>query len=184
MTEVRCPILITGTIPRVLYQGDLVRQIQQRLLAFGHDPGPVDGLYGPRTAAALRAFQVSHANTFADQAWSQVLPGGAAVAACATYRELGIPCDEVYCDIGIVSAWLGDNAKAAAACAAVALATDRGLIRLQCTGPGGGGGVTLPALPPTTPLPGGIRVPTWALVALGAVAAGGLVFWGVRRARR
>ena len=182
----RCPILITGNISKVIAQGDFIRQIQQRLIAFGHDPGPVDGLYGPKTAAALRAFQVSHAATFPDQAWSQVLPGGVAVAACATYRELGLPCDEVYCDIGIIAAWLGDTAKAAAICGAVALAADRGVISLRCGG-GGPGGITLPGLPPTTPLPGGTSVPTWAVVAGGvAVAAvvGTLVYVAVRRGRR
>ena len=178
----RCPILITGTISRVLLQGDFVRQIQQRLIAFGHDPGPVDGMYGPKTAAALRAFQVSHAATLPDQAWSQVLPGGVAVAACATYRELGLPCDEVYCDIGVLTAWLGDSAKATAACVAVAAAADRGLISLRC--PGGGGGGMLPSLPPTTPLPGGLQIPTWAAVGAGALVAAGLVWWLVRRARR
>jgi len=35
----------------------LVREIQQGLLNIGYDPGPVDGLYGNRTRAAIEAFQ-------------------------------------------------------------------------------------------------------------------------------
>lgn len=30
--------------------------VQQRLAALGYDPGPADGVYGPRTAAAIQAF--------------------------------------------------------------------------------------------------------------------------------
>ena len=36
---------------------DQVRQIQQRLQSLGYDPGPADGLMGPRTANAIRSFQ-------------------------------------------------------------------------------------------------------------------------------
>ena len=176
----RCPILVTGNISRVIAQGDFIRQIQQLLAAAGHNPGPIDGMYGPQTAQALRAFQSANVSTLADQAWSHVLPGSVAVAACATYRALGIPCTEVYCDIGIISAWLGDTGKATAACVAVATAADQGIISLRC----GGGGLTVPGLPISTPLPGGGSVPTWLLVGAGAVVAGGLVFWFVRRARR
>lgn len=34
-----------------------VRQIQQALKAAGFDPGPIDGIKGPKTLAAIRAFQ-------------------------------------------------------------------------------------------------------------------------------
>ena len=33
--------------------------VQQRLAGLGFDPGPVDGVYGGRTAAAVQAFRVS-----------------------------------------------------------------------------------------------------------------------------
>src|SRR5689334_11616286 len=36
-----------------------VRILQRRLTAAGFAPGPVDGLYGPRTAAAVLRFQAS-----------------------------------------------------------------------------------------------------------------------------
>ena len=35
----------------------LVKQIQARLILVGYDPGPVDGMMGPRTRTAIRAFQ-------------------------------------------------------------------------------------------------------------------------------
>jgi peptidoglycan hydrolase-like protein with peptidoglycan-binding domain len=37
-----------------------VGALQRRLVAAGVDPGPVDGGFGPRTAAAVRAFQQAH----------------------------------------------------------------------------------------------------------------------------
>jgi len=40
--------------------GAAVRALQRRLLAAGVDPGPVDGRFGPRTAAAVLAFQKAH----------------------------------------------------------------------------------------------------------------------------
>jgi Putative peptidoglycan binding domain/FecR protein len=40
--------------------GDLVRSVQEMLMHAGHDVGPIDGILGPRTAAALRDFQQQH----------------------------------------------------------------------------------------------------------------------------
>jgi peptidoglycan hydrolase-like protein with peptidoglycan-binding domain len=37
----------------------MVRRLQRRLAAAGFDPGPIDGLYGPRTAAATERFQAT-----------------------------------------------------------------------------------------------------------------------------
>ncbi|WP_309144521.1 peptidoglycan-binding domain-containing protein [Streptomyces sp. BR123] len=45
------PVLVRGA------QGQDVRNAQGLLLAHGHDPGPVDGDFGPVTLAAVRAFQ-------------------------------------------------------------------------------------------------------------------------------
>jgi membrane-bound lytic murein transglycosylase B len=36
---------------------DQIRQIQERLIAEGVDPGPTDGVMNPRTEAALRQYQ-------------------------------------------------------------------------------------------------------------------------------
>jgi peptidoglycan hydrolase-like protein with peptidoglycan-binding domain len=46
------PAATAGGLPR-----ERVRLAQERLAAAGFDPGPVDGAMGPRTRAALRAFQ-------------------------------------------------------------------------------------------------------------------------------
>ena len=37
----------------------MVRSLQRRLTADGFEPGPIDGLYGPRTAAATQRFQAA-----------------------------------------------------------------------------------------------------------------------------
>jgi peptidoglycan hydrolase-like protein with peptidoglycan-binding domain len=34
-----------------------IRQMQQALKESGYDPGPIDGVQGPQTTAALRAYQ-------------------------------------------------------------------------------------------------------------------------------
>jgi peptidoglycan hydrolase-like protein with peptidoglycan-binding domain len=46
------PTATTGGLSR-----ERVRRAQERLAAAGFDPGPVDGVVGARTRAALRAFQ-------------------------------------------------------------------------------------------------------------------------------
>jgi N-acetyl-anhydromuramyl-L-alanine amidase AmpD len=38
-------------------RGAQVVQLQSALGLLGHDPGPADGIFGPRTAAAIRSFQ-------------------------------------------------------------------------------------------------------------------------------
>lgn len=38
-------------------RGDLIRQAQRALQQSGHDCGPLDGIFGPRTEAAVRAYQ-------------------------------------------------------------------------------------------------------------------------------
>ena len=34
-----------------------IRQLQEQLKAQGHDPGPIDGVMGPRTQQALKDYQ-------------------------------------------------------------------------------------------------------------------------------
>jgi peptidoglycan hydrolase-like protein with peptidoglycan-binding domain len=36
---------------------DVIKQAQEKLSAAGHDPGPADGMVGPRTQKALKDFQ-------------------------------------------------------------------------------------------------------------------------------
>ncbi|MEW6031857.1 MAG: peptidoglycan-binding protein [Bacillota bacterium] len=72
-----CRALVT-TEP--LMWGADVTAVQEALKARGFDPGPVDGVYGPRTASAVRRFQTSRAMT----------PSG--IVCGDTYRVLGISC--------------------------------------------------------------------------------------------
>jgi len=41
-------------------QGKLVKAIQQALKKVKLDPGVIDGIYGPHTEAAVRAFQLQN----------------------------------------------------------------------------------------------------------------------------
>jgi peptidoglycan hydrolase-like protein with peptidoglycan-binding domain len=45
------PVLRRGS------SGTAVRQLQEALKEAGHDPGPIDGEFGPATEAAVRSFQ-------------------------------------------------------------------------------------------------------------------------------
>ena len=59
-----------------------VRQVQEALKAQGHDPGPVDGVMGPQTQEALRAYQRSENLTETgrlDQQTSEKLGVGASM---------------------------------------------------------------------------------------------------------
>ena len=50
--------LITSTgLIRLETRGDAVAQLQRLALAFGHDPGPIDGIFGPVTEVAVNALQ-------------------------------------------------------------------------------------------------------------------------------
>lgn len=49
--------LVTAAALRQGSSGSIVRQIQQRLKNWGYYTGIVDGIYGSRTAAAVRSFQ-------------------------------------------------------------------------------------------------------------------------------
>jgi len=52
-------ILVLATAVPLLAsaQSEVTREVQERLTTFGYDPGPADGLMGPKTRSALRAFQ-------------------------------------------------------------------------------------------------------------------------------
>ena len=45
------PVLRRGS------SGTAVRQLQEALKEAGHDPGPIDGIFGPKTEAAVKKFQ-------------------------------------------------------------------------------------------------------------------------------
>jgi peptidoglycan hydrolase-like protein with peptidoglycan-binding domain len=48
-----------------------VRHLQRRLRGLGHRPGPIDGLYGPRTAAAVARFQRAEGLASDGVAWAR-----------------------------------------------------------------------------------------------------------------
>lgn len=50
-TEGKGPVLMQG------HAGEPVKKLQERLKELGFDPGPADGIFGPKTLAAVKAFQ-------------------------------------------------------------------------------------------------------------------------------
>lgn len=60
-------------------RGTEVRNIQTRLKNWGYMDGPVDGIYGPKTEAAVKKFQRKHGLT----------PDG--IAGPATLQKIGLP---------------------------------------------------------------------------------------------
>jgi peptidoglycan hydrolase-like protein with peptidoglycan-binding domain len=46
-----------GAMPASAQSGADIERLQKALKDNGHDPGPIDGVNGPRTAAALKAYQ-------------------------------------------------------------------------------------------------------------------------------
>ena len=52
-----------------------VRQVQQALQSKGHAAGPIDGIYGPLTASALREFQQAQGLTASGRMDDQTLVG-------------------------------------------------------------------------------------------------------------
>lgn len=155
-----CPILpvgdvVTGTLPA---DKEFVRQLQQALRRAGEDPGTIDGLYGPRTAAALRSFQDKHPDLTGIDRALEVVDRRFRYASCATYRALGLGCGSVFCSPAIWAPIVGSEQAALLLCAAVAAAADRGLVNLSCP------------LPPETPR----RTPLWAALAAIAVSVVGV----------
>lgn len=129
MADKVCPILPLTGVNEVIYRGDFVRRLQTQLVAAYQqtgnpkfDPGPVDGEYGPQTAAALREFQRAYpVDTLPD-----LLLGltGREYASCATYNLLGLKCTGVYPVVGVT----GDETLVA-----LILAAERsGVLSLRC----------------------------------------------------
>lgn len=67
------------------FEGENVRLVQQRLLALGYQVGTVDGVFGPNTDAAVRAFQEGNQLTpdgiVGPQTWEQLFSAQAVTAA-------------------------------------------------------------------------------------------------------
>ena len=53
-------VLTTTQVAAQSGNGPEVERAQQALKQMGHDPGPIDGVMGAQTAAAIRAYQKAH----------------------------------------------------------------------------------------------------------------------------
>lgn len=72
-----CPTLRLGS------RGAYVVDLQQRLLSFGFNPGPIDGIFGNQTQAAVISFQKSR----------NLVPDG--IVGVKTWTALGVNCGTV-----------------------------------------------------------------------------------------
>ena len=63
-------------------QGEQVERLQLRLAALGHSPGAIDGDYGPKTEAAVRAWEASSyvSGTVDDAEWATLMTVGVEAA--------------------------------------------------------------------------------------------------------
>ena len=59
-TVVATPPLLILRLTTRLMRGTLIRKVQRALKDEGFNPGPIDGIYGPGTVAAVNAFQISN----------------------------------------------------------------------------------------------------------------------------
>ncbi|HEX9647678.1 MAG TPA: peptidoglycan-binding domain-containing protein [Alphaproteobacteria bacterium] len=84
------PTATAALAPAAVSGPQLVRDIQSGLARMGYDPGPIDGVMGPRTRDAIRQYQGQHGLLVDGQA-SQALAthirttGGTAQAEAATF---------------------------------------------------------------------------------------------------
>lgn len=73
------PTRLAGALSKIGSTGQEVRNIQTRLKAWGYYNGSVDGIYGQRTAAAVKRFQKNNGLT------------QDGVAGAATLEKIGLP---------------------------------------------------------------------------------------------
>lgn len=61
LPSIDTPIIrtLSFTPGKPMLRGEDVRLVQERLLALGHDPKGLDGIYGPKTAGSVSAFQAA-----------------------------------------------------------------------------------------------------------------------------
>ena len=53
------PIVPGKNIEATAGLNDEVREIQAKLESLGHDPGPVDGIFGPQTVSAVKRYEIA-----------------------------------------------------------------------------------------------------------------------------
>jgi lysozyme len=96
---------------RLIFDGDYgeasaatgVADVQEQLARLGFDPGPVDGLAGQRTKAAIRAYQASHPDLVVDGVAGPATRAALARDIAARDRQLDTGIGGL---VGLLLAWL------------------------------------------------------------------------------
>jgi peptidoglycan hydrolase-like protein with peptidoglycan-binding domain/DNA invertase Pin-like site-specific DNA recombinase len=136
-----------------------VRVVQRQLRSLGHRPGPVDGLYGPRTRAAVERFQRT-----VDRPTTGVVSPAVAVALARSERDrASAPADRAGRDSGPAA---GPTQTAGAPTETKTRWARQTDVSTEATGEGG----------PSFPL-------SWAAAALALLVLGGLLATLARRRR-
>jgi peptidoglycan hydrolase-like protein with peptidoglycan-binding domain len=79
------PLPVTAEIGRPLSRTQVI-QLQGQLKALGFDPGPADGIVGPRTVTAARAFQAANGQAVTGLIDSRLFDAVAAASSRITSR--------------------------------------------------------------------------------------------------
>lgn len=170
------PAAAAQPVLRIGARGEAVKDLQRQLIAAGFDPGPVDGWFGPRTQAAVRAFQHSRGITVdgwvGPQTWGKLGTTGAANGGRLAQGSSGAQVKELQQllqSLGYYRANVGGNFGPQTDAAVRAFQRDRGLTVDGWAGPQtmaalrqaaqGGGTPAAPAAPADPAAPDGLPPP-------------------------
>jgi len=95
-----------------------IRQVQQALKAKGQDPGPIDGALGPRTRAALKAYQKAEKLPETGEVEAETLarlglPSGKLRPSPARVRDVQQALTDLGLDPGPIDGQMGPRTRAA-----------------------------------------------------------------------
>jgi lysozyme len=91
LSDVKGVVLMQRPLLRMNSRGGEVRTLQQALARAGFSPGPIDGEFGPKTLAAVRAFQRAKGlevdGIVGPRTWGALLPSISSAVSSAAVRS-------------------------------------------------------------------------------------------------